>query len=523
MILKWPIFLVLFVIVAILTLIYFTVRSLIVFLEKLTDSVQVNELKEELEESKSFSEYRGIANKLDVLTGAVKWKKQPESPFYNSELVQKHIQDLQHYKEIGDYDRLLGTLRECLSEPNFGGVLNKGLYSQSYIGTKYLVEEYVDTVCMALYSIKQYYQGKSEHFEDLISLATYGRTALCLSGGGAIASQHFGVIEVLRKSNSLPQIIQGTSGGAIVGAFFATRTDKEIELEFDAGNLYEMLCAFDIPWYKRIYRLFTVGEMFDSDDSYNKLGKWCKFPDITFKEAYERTGCILNVTVTNHQPNISSDNNAALLNYITAPNVIIRSAVFCSSAFPTFFKPRGLYEKMEDGKIIERSILRFADGSLVTDIPKDKLAAIYNVRFTIVSQVNPHVTPFFFNMRGEAGKPLLWRMGSNKGFRGGFILSSLEVLFKEIIKALVKVVRDLEIGPTTGGLPWVHVFLQNFQGDVTLVSSESYWYKLFNALDNPKSVKDVEWWLQQGRLMTWPKLSMIQARMRIEKAINQLR
>jgi hypothetical protein len=174
------------------------------------------------------------------------------------------------------------------------------------------------------------------------------------------------------------------------------------------------------------------------------------------------------------------------------------------------------------GAIIDREILKFSDGSLVTDIPKAKLGSLMNVHFFIVSQVNPHVTPFFFNSRGEAGNPLLWRWGANDAFRGGFILSGLEALVKEQIRAFVRVVRNLDLGPTVGGLPWVHVFLQSFHGDVTLTTTRHYWFKLFRALDNPQNAEEVQWWMNEGRLMTWPKISMIQARMRIEKSLGEL-
>ena len=42
----------------------------------------------------------------------------------------------------------------------------------------------------------------------------FGRTALCLSGGGSFAYYHFGVVKALLDANLLPEVITGTSGGA---------------------------------------------------------------------------------------------------------------------------------------------------------------------------------------------------------------------------------------------------------------------------------------------------------------------
>ncbi len=59
-------------------------------------------------------------------------------------------------------------------------------------------------------------------------------------------------------------------------------------------------------------------------------------------------GRILNVAVcaadTNEPPR--------LLNYLTAPNVVVWSAVACSSAFPGLFKPQDLLAKDHDGNFV---------------------------------------------------------------------------------------------------------------------------------------------------------------------------
>lgn len=45
---------------------------------------------------------------------------------------------------------------------------------------------------------------------------TYGRTALCLSGGATLAYFHLGVMKALHEQELLPNIITGTSAGAMV-------------------------------------------------------------------------------------------------------------------------------------------------------------------------------------------------------------------------------------------------------------------------------------------------------------------
>ncbi len=52
--------------------------------------------------------------------------------------------------------------------------------------------------------------------------------------------------------------------------------------------------------------------------------------DLTFKEAYLKTGKILNVTVSG----VDKYDADRVLNYLTAPNIVIWSAVGCSCSIP---------------------------------------------------------------------------------------------------------------------------------------------------------------------------------------------
>ena len=524
-VLRWPLFLTSAASVIILGTCYFFIRALVSLNEWLHLPAKVRKLRNRLMSSKSTKEYRELARRMDLVTGLNAWKKTKFSQHYNTDLVEKHIFDLQAAKEKNDLNQLIRVLKACLCEANFAGIINEALYAQCWDGSKVIVEEYVNTVIMAICHLQAALSCSPEHpnlradIQELATMSSYGRTALFLSGGGSLATQHIGVMLTLRESGVCPDILCGTSGGAIVGAFFATRSEEEIQADCTSEKLCSMMTAFRFSWFTRLSRFIRKGAMFDAGEVYELLGKWTQ-NDMTFMEAFKKTGKILNVTVTTHGGN--GHDPGVLLNYLTAPNVIIRSAVLCSSAFPSFFEPVGLKEKNQEGKIVERPLLKYADGSLVTDIPKEKLAAMFGVRFSIVSQVNPHVTPFFFNFKGEAGNPNLWRLGSQSSFRGGFILSATEAFVKEIMKAIVRFIRNMDLSPKVGGSPWVHVFTQNFAGDVTMTTTRYFWYKLLNALSDPVSAEEVRWWIREGSLMTWPKMSMIVSRMRIEKTLHDL-
>lgn len=70
--------------------------------------------------------------------------------------------------------------------------------------------------------------------------------------------------------------------------------------------------------------------------------------DMTFAEAYNRSRRVLNITVS------SSTNYEMprLLNYLTAPNVLIRSAIAASSAVPFVFQAAPLLAKDANKNIV---------------------------------------------------------------------------------------------------------------------------------------------------------------------------
>jgi len=67
---------------------------------------------------------------------------------------------------------------------------------------------------------------------------------LVLSGGGVRAIAHIGLLQALEENNIHPEIIAGTSGGAMVGALYAAGYDAEVMLKFfNTGQLIKPLLA----------------------------------------------------------------------------------------------------------------------------------------------------------------------------------------------------------------------------------------------------------------------------------------
>ncbi len=180
--------------------------------------------------------------------------------------------------------------------------------------------------------------------------AAYGRTALCLSGGAMMGNYHFGAVKALIENDLLPPIISGTSAGSVIGAMICTRTTEELMRDLQPEVLAPNMSIFASSWGQRWARWYRHGTMFDQDDWYRRV-KFFTCGDLTFEEAYKKTGRIFCVTLSA----TSKKAPPVLINYITAPNVVIASAVVASAAVPGFVDAMKLKVKDENGVVREQA------------------------------------------------------------------------------------------------------------------------------------------------------------------------
>ena len=176
----------------------------------------------------------------------------------------------------------------------------------------------------------------------------YGRTALTLSGGGSFGHWHHGVIKELMLAGLLPRVMSGSSAGAIGCAMLCTRTDDEILESIDAWPTAPNTDFFGAPKGTKglLKHLFTKGTLHSHEEYTLRLQRL--MGDLTFQEAYVRSGRVLNIAV------VAADTQepCRVLNYLTAPNILVWSAVACSSAFPLLFAPQELMMKDAVGNVV---------------------------------------------------------------------------------------------------------------------------------------------------------------------------
>ncbi|KAJ3104156.1 hypothetical protein HDU97_009507 [Phlyctochytrium planicorne] len=476
-------------------------------------------LKKLMNWASTYEEWKEAAMNLDSYLDHDGWKNETESDLFNFHLIQKTTRRLKRYRLANQPVEVQKLLTHACKR-NHGGCANESLYSQTYFGTKDTIDRYwneveksltylADTPLLNLAEKKDFFKNAARN---------YGRTALCLSGGAGFAFYHLGVLRALFEEGILPEVITGTSAGSLMAALVCTRTDEEIiEDGIFEKDVIRYGNVMSEPWIVRIKRWWKTGALFDSEEGFRIMGTATK-GHMTFMEAYKKTGRILCITVVpDEQGSISPPK---VLNFLTAPDVLISSAIVASSAVPGVLLPSRLLCKTPSGELVSwhGSGKRWRDGSIRTDIPD---LPWLNIGFTIVSQVNPHIAVFFYESQGSAGCPTAHRSG--RGWRGGFLASTIVHHLDLDLKKWLRLTKDLKLLPLIASTDVSSLWLQQFEGSATILPASDHrlldWMQI---LDDPDPAR-MQLCLDRGRMRTWPKIQYISNRMRVENAIKRIR
>ena len=464
---------------------------------------RITKFRNMLANAPNYEVWKAAALELDFLEGNTEWKEAFASDLYHYELIYDRLSNLKQYRQQNDVERLKRALREGLHH-DLGNMGNSALYTRSRVGTKHLIEEYITQVCESLdYLCDQPVPGfpvteKLQFFRD--TLTSYGRPTLLLSGGATLGMFHFGVIKALWEKGLLPQVIAGSSVGAIIAGILGVHTDAEIPDMLIPEN-------HDLKAWKWRGLLSAVRGDGLMDQEQLRHCLRANIGEYTFEEAYQRTGRSINVSVSpvqNHQ-------KARLLCGYTSPYLMVWSAVLASAAVPGIFPPVTLMKKDLCGNTLPyMPKLKFVDGSVVSDLPIERLMHLYDVNYTIVSQTNPHVVPFL-NRRGRDEKLSLASLPLH------LLKSEFQFHGQGVFDYLRKRVRPELMRQVSGQL--YTIMAQRYSGDVTIAPSYTMRdYRRMLANPEPAYVREM---ILAGERATWPKISMIRSHARISKTLER--
>jgi hypothetical protein len=242
---------------------------------------------------------------------------------------------------------------------------------------------------------------------------------------------------------------------------------------------------------------------------------------VTLLEAYERTGRILNVSVSAFNREGGIQTRSMILNYITAPHVVVWSAVAASCAYPGLYTAVQLTMKDPASDALRDYLpgQLWFDGSVAADLPFDRLAELFNANYFIVSQVNPHVIPFLTSAPGAAVHK------KSYGAIGGAARRLWYGACHEMKHWLLKMYRFgiLSQAPGSQGELTYMTLAQSYTGDVTIRPVRSIWQAVpdyVNLTSNP-TPEHMQYVTTTAQRRTWPYLNGISHAMRIERALSR--
>ncbi|MPW44765.1 DUF3336 domain-containing protein [Acinetobacter guerrae] len=465
---------------------------------------RVKKLKYQLKNAESYDEWKSVALKLDEETGAQEWKYDNSSPYFNAEVISYRLNLLRKYRNQKRVLDALYLLQEGLTH-DIANIGHPMLFTASYIGTKQIIEDYVEEVshCLTFIAISTCQTLSIEqkiHFFENCQKA-YGQPALMFSGGATLGLFHTGVCKALIEQDLMPKVLSGSSAGAIMAGMLGTSQVADIP-EILKGEQF-----FTEAFHFRKLSDILKGNGGLADVKYLKNFLIENLGDLTFAEAYEKSGLHTNVAVAPYD----ASQNPRIMNGYTAPNLLVWSAVLASCAVPVLFPPVRLTSKRFDGAYTPyMANAKWVDGSVRSDFPQEKMARLYNLNYTIASQVNPHVVPFMQSDQSRYRKDLLSWPQRILRRQGKVVAMGLMDFTRERLGRVPPVRRLLDHGYGVVG--------QRYYGDVNIIGNfnlRNYSYMLQNP--RPQLFKRLQ---QEGERATWPKISSIEIHARIGKTIQ---
>ncbi|PHH90047.1 hypothetical protein CDD83_4648 [Cordyceps sp. RAO-2017] len=499
-----------------------------------------------LRNAETFEEWEEAALHLDSLLGLDLWRNNPTSKYYDWRLMTDRLNSLVIAREENNFQLLVNLLRSGLVR-NLGNITVPKLYNRSFSGTKYLIDEYISQVAEAVEDISTLPttafhaggQGGAPALTNQMKLdfihdtrQAFGRSTLVLQGGAIFGLCHLGVVKALFLRGLLPRIITGTATGALIAALVAIHTEDELPdvLEADGIDLTAFTGkagvegrdarreqTFRSRWetlMRRVRRFSREGYFLDV--TVLEACVRANVGDLTFEEAYNRSKRILNITVaTEGQGGVPT-----LLNYITAPNVLIWTAAIASNASsPSLYGRQKVMILCKDaaGNIEPWAAANTTDFRHWThasysdrDSPLRRISELFNVNHFIVSQARPYLIPF---LQSDMHGPPLVEARSRT--------TQLSALFARVVgvelRHRLRQLDTLRLLPSS-----IRRFLVDEQvpaASMTLVPEVTAG-DFVRLLETPTRAT-LDYWILRGERSVWPAVAALRIRCAVENELDR--
>lgn len=451
--------------------------------------------------AEDYATWREVAAELDRLEGLDEWRHDERSDLYHHELLKEHLNQMRGLRQAQKAEPLITLIEECLYR-HLGEISNPALYQYAHSGTKMLIEDFLAEAqnCIVFLADDDSAGFDTPGKLHILQQAyhNFGRSALLLSGGLAFGIYHTGVVKALWEQQLLPNVISGSSMGSIVAAGVCSRNDTELD-EFFAHpeQIHRRALRLAAParmWRERL--IMAPEQLMEHIDA--NVGSY------TFAEAYQRSGRILNITVSPtriHQ-------KPRILNHMTAPGVLTNYAAQASCAIPGAFPPVQLKARDRAGHLVSyMETERWIDGSVHGDLPTERLGRLHNVNHTIVSQANPHVLPFLTAQKRPGLLAFAKKAASSSAHAQ--VAEILEITRGSWLRTPLRPTLDKAYA----------VARQSYVGDINI--QFPFRPRLYSRVAANPDLDGLKLFIRLGEQATWPQIAMIRDQTRISRTFER--
>ncbi|KAL2271135.1 hypothetical protein VTJ83DRAFT_506 [Remersonia thermophila] len=365
----------------------------------------------------------------------------------------------------------------------------------------------------------------------------FGRTALVLQGGAIFGLCHLGVVKALLEQDLLPRVIIGTATGAMMAALvgvhpkedllrilqgdgidlsaFARSAKGSVSPDTHNRRVMESMWTQWDTLTRRVRRFRKEGYFLDV-----KVLEECvraNIGDLTFEEAFNRSKRILNITVVP----AGQDGIPTLLNYVTAPNVLVWTAAVASNASSSAFyghRQTKILCKDAHGEIkpwAPTDTVDFRHWTLASSQSKDaagplaRVAGLFNVNHYVISQARPYLVPF---TQPDLYEPSFFGRYNRLSRARAFVMHMIGLETRHWLRML----DQLRLLP-----PSIRRFLvdETLPGPSLTLVPQVGWRDFVRLLETPTPAT-LEFWIRRGERSVWPAVAALRARLAIEMELD---
>lgn len=473
-------------------------------------------LERQLERSKTYPEWRAVGRMLDDIDGYQEWRTEERSIYFNFEGIMQSMQVLLELRREGNALGLLEALSTRVHRSIYG-INNSQLY-RFRTGTKNVIHSYTSLSCFLIREMASdsFSIPLAERIRAVSQMReVYGTTALVLSGGTVVAPLHLGVAKALYAAGLLPQVLYGCRCGAMVAALIGCTKDIR---SLDAGHLnFAAISGKDSlsTTTRRFRRLLTHGHLMDSTVLLTFMRD--NIGDLTFTDAYRLTGRIINIQYTalfRSEKTGRVRRCSCLLNYLTAPNVLVYSAAVSSmTSVAVVFQRVPLLARNLHGETVEYDpsvLLRSypqpqSDSSATASNSLHRLRQLFHVQYFIISEcsmVNCH--------------PSLERRWQ----RHVWIARFFSFLYVSVLRLMWMIICWTPVEPYVASAldNDIESAVAANNGDVTLISPRLSLYEMYRMWGS-LSPAEMRRCVAMSERQVWPRLEEVRMSRNIERTL----